>query len=91
MLENKLKRNNDKAEALFKCTSSRSVAVSKATNISVCDSEISFSSSAWTLGFYITDDITVELESKKSPNQLIWTLLHQFNSPSSFCWQQNPL
>ena len=46
--------------------------LSKATKISVCGSEISFSSSARNLGFYITHDITVELYiKKKSPNQPI--------------------
>ena len=61
MLENKLKLNNDKAEVLLLRSSSKSFSVSKPTTISVCGCEISFSSSARNLGFYIRDDMSVEL------------------------------
>ena len=42
MLENKLKLNNDKTEALLLHSSSKSFSVSKPTTISVCGCEISF-------------------------------------------------
>ena len=61
MLENKLKLNNDKTEAFLMRSSSKSVSVSKPTTISVCGCEISFSSSARNLGFYITNYMSVEL------------------------------
>ncbi|WP_374210557.1 reverse transcriptase domain-containing protein, partial [Thiolapillus sp.] len=43
MLENKLKLNNDKTEALLLHSSSKSFSVGKPTTISVCGCEISFS------------------------------------------------
>ena len=61
MLENKLKLKNDKSEALLLRSSSKSFSVGKTTTISVCGCEISFSSSARNLGFYIRDDMSVEL------------------------------
>ena len=61
MLENKLKLNNDKTEALLLRSSSKSFSVSKPTTISVCGCENAFSSSARNLGFYIRDDMSVEL------------------------------
>ena len=61
MLENKRKLNNDKTEALLLRSSSKSFSVGKTTTISVCGCEISFSSSARNLGFYIRDDMSVEL------------------------------
>ena len=61
MLENKLKLNNDKTEALLVRASSKSLSVFKPTTISVCGCEISFSSSARNLGFYI---MSVELHIK---------------------------
>ncbi|WP_419612594.1 reverse transcriptase domain-containing protein, partial [Thiolapillus sp.] len=64
MLENKLKLNNDKTEALLLRSSSKSFSVGKPTTISVCGCEISFSSSARNLGFYIRDDMSVELHIK---------------------------
>ena len=64
MLENKLKLNNDKAEALLLRSSSKSFSVGKPTAISLCGCEISFSSSAENLGFYIRDDISIELHTK---------------------------
>ena len=64
MLENKLKLNNDKTEALLLCSSSKSFSVGKPTAISVCGCEISFSPSARNLGFYIRDDMSVELHIK---------------------------
>ena len=64
MLENKLKLNNNKTEALLLRSSSKSFSVSKPTTISVCGCEISFSSSAENLGFYIRDDISIELHTK---------------------------
>ena len=63
-LLNKLKLNNDKTEALLLRTSSKSFSASKPTTISVCCCEISFSSSARNLGFYIRDDMSVELHIK---------------------------
>ena len=59
-----LKLSNDKTEALLKRSSSKSFSVSKPTTISVCDCEISFSSSARSLGFYIRDYMSVELHIK---------------------------
>uniref|UniRef100_UPI003AF4B0DC RNA-directed DNA polymerase n=1 Tax=Thiolapillus sp. TaxID=2017437 RepID=UPI003AF4B0DC len=64
MLENKLKLNNDKTEALLLRSSSKSFSVSKPTTISVCGCEISFSSSARNLGFYIGGDMSMELHIK---------------------------
>ena len=64
MLENKLKLNNDKIEALLLRSSSKSFSVDKPTTISVCGCEISFSSSAGNLGFYLRDDMSVELYIK---------------------------
>ncbi|WP_293650351.1 reverse transcriptase family protein [Thiolapillus sp.] len=64
MLENKLKLNNDKTEALLLRSSSKSFSVGKPTTISVCGCEISFSSSARNLGFYIRDDMSMELHIK---------------------------
>ena len=64
MLENKLKLNNDKTEALLLRSSSKSFSVGKPTTISVCGCEISFPSSARNLGFYIRDDMSVELHIK---------------------------
>ena len=64
MLENKLKLNNGKTEALLLRSSSKSFSVSKCTTISVCGCEISFSSSARNLGFHIRDDMSVELHLK---------------------------
>ena len=64
MLENKLKFNNDKTEALLLRSSSKSFSVSKPTTISVCGCEISSSSSVRNLGFYIRDDMSVELHIK---------------------------
>ena len=46
------------------CSSSKSFSVFKPTTISVCGREISFSSSARNLGFYITDDMSVDLHIK---------------------------
>ena len=66
MLENKLKLNNDKTEALLLHLSSKSFSVSKPTAISLCGCEISFSSSAENLGFYIRDDISIELHTKNT-------------------------
>ena len=60
MLENKLKLNHDKTEALLLRSFSKSFSVSKPTTISVCGCEISFSSSARNLGFYIRGDMSVE-------------------------------
>ena len=64
MLENKLKLNNDKTEAFLLRSSSKSFSASKPTTISICGCEISFSSSARNLGFYIKDDMSVELHIK---------------------------
>ena len=61
MLENKL---NNKKEAQLKCSSSKTFSVCKPTTISSCGCEMSFSSSARMLGFYITDDMSVELHRK---------------------------
>ena len=60
MLENKL--NDDKTETLLMRSSSKSFSVSKPTTISVCGCKISLS--ARNLGFYITDDMSVELHIK---------------------------
>ena len=46
------------------CSSSKSFSVCKPTTISVCGCEISFSSSARNLGFYIRDDMSMELHIK---------------------------
>ena len=64
MLENKLKLNNDKTEALLMYSPFKSFPVSKPTSISVCGHNVSFSSSARNLGFYITDSMNVELHIK---------------------------
>ena len=64
MLENKLKLNNDRTEALLLRSSSKSFSVSKPTTFYVCGCEISFSSSARNLGFYFRDDMSVELHVK---------------------------
>ena len=64
MLENKLKLNNDKTEALLLHLSSKSFSVSKPTAISLGGCEISFSSSAENLGFYIRDDMSIKLHTK---------------------------
>ena len=64
MLENKLKLNNEKTEAPLMCSSSKSFSVSKPFTISVCSCNISSSSSARNLGFYITDDMSIELQIK---------------------------
>ena len=58
---NKLKLNNDKTEALLLRLSSKSFSVRKPSTISVCGCEMPFSSSARNLGFYIRDDMSVEL------------------------------
>ena len=62
MLENKLQLNNDETEALFLRSSSKSFSVHKPTTISVCGCEISFSSSARNLGFYIYERGTARKE-----------------------------
>ena len=59
-----LKLNNDTTEALLLRSSFKSFSVGKPTTISVCGCEISFSSSARNLGFYIRDDMSVELHMK---------------------------
>ena len=64
MLENKLKLNNYKTEALLLRSSSKPFSVGKPTTISVYGCEISFSSSARNLGYYIRDDMNVELHIK---------------------------
>ena len=64
MLKNKLKLNNDKTEALLLRSSSKSFSVCKPTTISDSGCEISFSSSAKNLGFYIRDDMSVEMHLK---------------------------
>ena len=64
MLENELKLNNDETEALLLRSSIKSFSVGKPTTISVCGCEISFPSSARNLGFYIRDDMSVELHIK---------------------------
>ena len=43
---------------------SKSFSVCKPTSITVCGCEISFSASARNRGFYITDDMSVELHIK---------------------------
>ena len=63
-MDNKLKLNNEKTEALLLCSSSMSFSVSKPTTISVCGCEISFSSSARNLAFYIRDDMSIALHIK---------------------------
>ena len=60
----KKNNNNDKTEAFLVRSSSKSISVSKPSIISVCGCEISFSCSARNHGFYITDDIGVELHIK---------------------------
>ena len=77
MLENKLK--NDKTEALLLRSSSKSFSVSKSTTISVCGYEISFSSSAKNLGFYIRDDMSVELHIKNIC-QVAYPELHRIST-----------
>ena len=62
MLETKL--NTGKTEALLRCSSSKSLSVSKPTSISVCGCEIYFSSSARNLGFYNTGGMSTELHVK---------------------------
>ena len=84
---NKLKLNNDKTEALLLHSSSKSFLVSKPTTISICGCEISFSPSARNLGFYIRDDMSVELHIKN----VCWSAypeLRQIStiSASSFSW-----
>ena len=64
ILENKLKVNNDKTEAPLLRLSSKSFSFCKPTAISVCGCEISFSSSAENLGFYIRDDMSIKLHTK---------------------------
>ena len=64
MLEKKLKLNNDETDAFLLRSSSKSLSVGKPSTIFVCGREIPFSSSARNLGFYIRDDITVELHIK---------------------------
>ena len=64
MLENKLKLNNDKTDGLLLRSSFKSFWVSKPTTMSGCTCEISFSSSARNLDFYIRDDMGVELHIK---------------------------
>ena len=54
-----------KTEALLLRSSSKSFSVGKLTTISVSGCEISFSSSARNLSFYIRDDMSVELHIKK--------------------------
>ena len=63
MLENKLKLNNDETEAILLRLSSKSFSVCKPTTVSVCGCEFFFSS-ARNLGFYIRDDMSVELHVK---------------------------
>ena len=64
MLENKLKLNNVKTEALLVHSLSNFFSVSELTTISVCGCEISVFSSAINLGFYVTDDMSIELHIK---------------------------
>ena len=60
----KLNLKNIKTEALLLRSSSRFFSVGKPTTISLCGCEISFSSFARNLGFYIRDDMGVELHIK---------------------------
>ena len=64
MQQNKLKLNDDKTEALLFCSRSKTFPVSKPTSIAVCGTDISFSSSARNLGFYVTEDMSLELQIK---------------------------
>ena len=82
MLENKLKLNNDKTRS-----SSKSFSVGKPTTISVCGCEISFSSFARNLGFYIRDDMSVELHIKNVCRSAFSELRRvSTNSASPFSW-----
>ena len=59
ILENKLKLNNDKTEALLLRSASKCFSVSKPTTISFCGCEMSFSSSArFFLIFFYTSEVT---------------------------------
>ena len=64
-------------------SSSRSLLVSKPTTISVCGCKIPFSPSARNLGFFITDDMIVELHVKNvsaySELRIISTRWHLFS------------
>ena len=86
------KLNNDKTEVLLLRSSSKSLSVSKPTTISVYDCEISISSSARNLGFYIRDDMSVELHvenvcrSAYSKLRRICTIRHLLSVDSSFSW-----
>ena len=64
MLANKLKLNNDKTEALCMYSSFKSFPVSKPASVSVYGHDVSFSSSARNLGFYMTENMNVELHVK---------------------------
>ena len=87
MLENKLKPSYDKTETLLLRSSSKSFSVSKSTTISVCGCEISFSSPARNLGFYIRDDMSVELHIKNVCRSASSELRRvSTNSASSFSW-----
>ena len=63
MLENKLKLNDDKVEALLMLSCSKSFSVSKPTAISVCGCGMYFffCQKSW---FYITNDLSIELHLK---------------------------
>ena len=64
MLANKLRLNNDKTEALLMYSPFKLFPASKPTSISVCRHNVSFSSSARNLGFYITETMNAELHIK---------------------------
>ena len=76
MLENKLKLNNDKTEALLLRSSSKSFSVGKPTTISVCGCEISFffCQKSWFLHQRLYEHGTAHKE--RLPISLLWTPLY---------------
>lgn len=60
MVQNKLKLNDDKTEALFIHSSSKQLSYPQPACISVCDTQIPFAHSAKNLGVSISDDMSVD-------------------------------
>ena len=74
MQENKLKLNDDKTEAILVCSSSKAFPISKPTSMTVCNSEIVFSSSVRDLGFAVTENMSVEQHINNICRSAYWEL-----------------
>ena len=60
MLENKLKLNDDKTEAIIICSPSNVLQKQKPKSMSICNSQIEFSTSVRDLGFLVTENTSLD-------------------------------